>query len=463
MRPFTTAGGLPTLPGGMTLPPGPSLPPAIQVLRWIRTPFDVMDECQARFGDAFTLRLPGLPGVVVLSDPLAVKDVFGLGPDEGHAGKANFVLRPFVGEHSLLLLDGAEHLRQRKMILPAFHGERMHAYGRTMLDATNDSIDGWPLGRTFPAHRPMQAITLQVILRTVFGVEEGPRFTELAEALRKMLDATANPLLLFPFMQRDLGLLSPWGRFMKQARRATEILRAEIRAGREKGTAGRVDVLAMMLDARDDKGQPLSEDEVHDELLTLLVAGHETTATALAWTLRWLLPDRRLLARLNEELAGAEGDPTRVAKLPLLDATVKEALRLQPVIPMVGRMLQQPMRIGALDLGKGTFVAPSIYLVHRRPSLYPDPTRFDPDRFLTFKPAAWEWLPFGGGLRRCVGAAFAVYEMKMVLAAMLPRVEMRLAVDRVRNVRRAITITPEGGLPVVVTAKRSRASASRAA
>jgi len=446
----------------MPLPPGPSTPPAIQVLRWIRSPFRVMDECQARFGDAFTMRLPGMPaGVVLVADPLAVKEVFGMGADEGHAGKANFLLEPVVGQHSLLLLDGAEHLRQRKMILPAFHGERMHAYGRTMLDVAHQSIDGWPLGHPFPVHRPMQDITLQIILRTVFGVEEGPRFAELALALKGMLDATANPILLFPFMQLDLGPLSPWGRFRRQARRASGILRSEIRRGRAKGSSGRLDVLAMMLDARDENGRPLTEDEVHDELVTLLVAGHETTATALAWTLRWLLPDRALIGRLNEEIASADGDPMRVAKLPLLDATVKEALRLQPVIPMVGRVLQQPMTIGGLDLPVGTMVAPSIYLVHRRASVYAEPERFRPERFLDFKPPAWEWLPFGGGIRRCVGAAFAMYEMKMVLAAMLPRVEMRLAIDRVREVRRTVTMTPERGLPVVLTAKRSRAASAR--
>jgi cytochrome P450 len=436
----------------------------VQILRWLRDPFRVMTDAQAQFGDAFTLRLPRVPsGIVVFSDPLAVKDIFGFGPDDGHAGKAYFILRPLVGEHSLLQLDGAEHLRQRKMILPAFHGERMSAYGRTMIEMTHGSIDGWPLGRTFPVHRPMQSITLQVILRTVFGVEEGPRFAELAEVLRRMLDLTANWIFMLPFLQRDLGALSPWGRFVRLARRASEILRTEIRHGRESGTAGRTDVLAMMLDARDENGHPLTEDEVHDELITLLVAGHETTATALAWTLRWLLPDPDLIRRLNEEIATAGGDPLRIAKLALLDATVKEALRLQPVIPMVGRVLQRPMRIGSLDLPEGAAVSASIYLVHRRPSLYAEPEQFRPERFLDFKPAAWEWLPFGGGIRKCVGAAFALYEMKMVLATMLPRVEMRLANERVRIARRAVTITPEGGLPVVLTAKRSRTASAHAA
>jgi cytochrome P450 len=219
----------------------------------------------------------------------------------------------------------------------------------------------------------------------------------------------------------------------------------------------------MMLDARDEAGEPLSEDEVHDELVTLLVAGHETTATALAWTLRWVLADAGLVRRLRVEIATAEGDPLRIAKLELLDGTVKESLRLQPVIPLVGRVLQEPATFGGLDLPRGAIASASIYLVHRRPELYPDPARFRPERFATFKPAPSEWLPFGGGLRRCIGAAFAIYEMKMVLAALLPRVDMRLATERVRIVRRAITITPSEGLPVIVSSKRPREAPARAA
>jgi cytochrome P450 len=452
----------------MGIPPGPSAPPALQLVRWIRAPFRTLDDCSARFGDAFTLRMPFMPApIVIVSNPAAVKDVFALGPEEGHAGKANAVLRPLLGEHSLLVLDGAEHLRQRKMILPPLHGERMQAYGQTMIDMAQESIDRWPVGQTFPVHRPLQSITLQVILRTVFGIAEGPRFTELAQLLTTALDLMAQPLLLFPALQRDLGRYSPWGRFKRMGARASEILRGEIRRARDRDThAGpeRTDVLAMLVDARDESGGALTEDELHDELVTLLVAGHETTATALTWTLRWLLPDRDLVERLRDEIAGAGGDPARIARLELLDATVKEALRLQPVVPLVGRVLQEPAVVGGIALPAGGFVAPSIYLVHRRPSLYPDPERFRPDRFLGTKPAPWEWLPFGGGLRKCVGAAFALYEMKMVLASVLPRIDMRLASpERIRAVRRGITIAPGAGLPVVVTTKRSREAAARAA
>jgi len=456
-----------------SLPPGPRMPPSLQMLRWIREPFEMMADCRSRFGDAFTLNLTALPHPVVLvSDPLAVKDVFALGSEQGHAGKANVVLKPLVGEHSLLLLDGAEHLRQRKMMLPAFHGERMHGYGRAMMDLTHESIDGWPVGTPFAVHKKMQAVTLQVILRTIFGIEAGPRFVELAELLTSALDIATHPLLLLPLLQRDLGPLSPWGRFLRIYERSSRILRAEIRRGRQAGTTGRTDVLAMMLDARDEAGQPLSEDEVHDELVTLLVAGHETTATALAWTLRWLLPDADRLGRLREEVVSAGGNPQRIAKLALLDATVKEALRLQPVVPLVGRLLVEPATFGEVELPANTFVAPAIYLVHQRPSLYPEPARFRPERFLDTKDgtspasperghtkmAPWEWLPFGGGMRKCIGAAFAMYEMKMALASILPRVEMRLASERIKAVRRGVTMAPSKGLPVVVTAKRPRES-----
>jgi cytochrome P450 len=429
----------------------------------VRRPFETLDDSSERFGDAFTFRFPGMPPVVIVSEPEAVKAVFAMGASEGQAGKANLVLKPFLGKHSLLVLDGAEHIRQRKMMLPAFHGERMHAYGRAMIDLANDAIDRLPVGRSFGIHRPMQSITLQVILRTVFGIEAGPRFAELADLLTKTLDIASWPPLLFPALQRDLGPFSPWGRYLRVRNRGSALLRDEIRRGRAEGTAGRTDVLAMFLEAKDEDGAPLSEDEIHDELVTLLVAGHETTATALAWALRWLIPDPDLTARLRDEIATAGGEPARLAKVDLLDATVKEALRLQPVIPLVGRVLEEPGTFGKVSLPRGVLVAPSIYLVHRRPDLYPEPARFRPERFLAFKPAPWEWLPFGGGLRKCIGAAFAIYEMKMVLAAVLERLELRLESQRVRAVRRSITITPQRGLPVVVTAKRPRARGAEAA
>ncbi|HSY25026.1 MAG TPA: cytochrome P450 [Polyangiaceae bacterium] len=447
----------------MQVPPRFDAHPAIQLYRWIRDPFALLADGQARFGDAFTLRLPGRIGdVVIVSDPEMVKQVFALGGDDAHAGKANVVVKPFLGVHSLLLLDGSEHTRQRKMMLPAFHGERMHAYGATMLDLAHASIDAWPQGAPFAVHREMQSITLRIIVRTVFGIEAGNRFADFERLLSASLDVASMPLLLFPAMQRDLGRFSPWGKFRRASEKASRVIREEIgRARRHEGGGDadrRSDILAMLVDSRDESGRRLDDDEVHDQLVTLLVAGHETTATALAWTLRWLLEDKALMARLRAEIEVAGADPERIATLPLLDATVKESLRLQPVLPMVGRVLQRPARIGPYDFRPGSVVAASIYLVHRRASLYPDPQRFHPDRFLSFKPASWEWLPFGGGLRRCIGAAFALYEMKMVLAAVLSRIDAELAVRSVRAVRRSITLTPSGGLPIRVTSRSPRKS-----
>ena len=441
----------------MPHPPGPEMHPMLIMWRWIRTPFAFLEQAQRDFGDVFTVKWPGVPsGLVTIADPSIIKEVFALGPEEAHAGEANVVLKPFLGERSLLLLDGAQHIRHRKMILPSFHGERMLAYGRTMIDLAHDAIDRMPVGVPFRAHQPMQSFTLQVIVRTVFGVEEGPRFEELADVLTRSLDASAWPGLLFPFMQHDLGPLSPWGRWLRLRDRASALIRAEIRRARAARDEKRDDVLSMMLEAKDERGEPLAEDEIHDELVTLLVAGHETTATSLAWALRWVLPNRKLLGELRDELATADGDPAKLAKLELLDDVVKETLRLQPVIPMVGRVLKQPMRVARWDLPAGSLVAPAIHLVHRRESIYPRPTTFDPRRFRTFKPAAWEFLPFGGGLRKCVGAAFAIYEMKMMLATILPRVEMHLARTDVKVARRSITLTPSNGLPVIVTSKLPR-------
>jgi len=442
----------------MTYPPGPNENPMLVMYRWIRRPFELLERAKAGYGDVFTLPLPfAAPAsheagesvkLVAVSDPAIIKEIFALGPEDVHAGEANVVLKPFLGKHSLLLLDGAPHLRHRKMILPSFHGERMLAYGRTMIDLANDTIDRLPVGRPLRAHAPLQALTMQIIVRTVFGVDEGPRFAELASLLTRELDASAWPGLIFPMLQRDLGPLSPWGRWLRLRERTSRLIRTEIARGRASTRSGRTDVLSMLLDTE------LTDDEVHDELVTLLVAGHETTATSLAWALRWVLPNRKLVGELREEIESARGDPAKIAKLELLDCTTKETLRLQPVIPMVGRVLQEPMRVGAWDLPRGALVAPAIYLVHRRPDLYPNPTAFDPKRFLAFKPAAWEYLPFGGGLRKCVGAAFAIYEMKMVLATLLSRVEMHLASPRVRVARRSITLTPSGGLPVRVTSVR---------
>jgi cytochrome P450 len=353
------------------------------------------------------------------------------------------------------MLDKREHLRQRRLLLPPFHGERMHAYGHAMLDLADESVDSWPIGKPFSVHRKLQAITLRVILRTIFGVDAGARFDQLETQITELTDIAAWAPLLLPFMQVDLGPYSPWGRYKRKSAVGDAMLLAEIAGRRRMGTAGRSDVLSMLIDARDEQGAPMSDAELRDELVTLLIAGHETTATALAWALRWILASPSVHERLVEEIRGAVENgapmPERIATLELLDAVVRETLRLQPVIPIVGRILDHDATIGGYALPAGTGVLCSIYLAQRRPSVYPDSGRFDPDRFIGKKLTPYEFFPFGGGVRRCIGMAFALYEMKMVLARVLARARLRLAKSgSIRVIRRSITLAPAGGLPVVL-------------
>lgn len=452
----------------MSLPPGPTQSAIFSTLHWMRRPFEFFEDCEARYGDTFTMRLFGLPPLAVYSNPEAVKEIFADTGEMLHAGRFNLTLRAFLGEHSVLMLDGKEHLRQRRLLLPPFHGERMQAYGQVMLDVTDESIDRWPMNEVFSIHGPMQTITLRVILRTILGIEEPRRLAEMSAAITGVLELAAWPPLLVPAMQVDLGPWSPWGRYRRRAARMDEMLRSEIRQRRRGGHDGRNDVLSLLIDARDEQGEPMTEDELVDELVTLLVAGHETTATGLAWALRWILDTPAVEHRLLDELdrAAREGPltPERIGRLELLDAVVRETLRLQPVIPIVGRVLDKPARVGGFDLPAGTGVVCSIYLAQRRPSVYPDPRRFDPDRFLGKKFTPNEFFPFGGGIRRCIGMAFALYEMKMVLARVLTRTTLRLdRRDPIRVVRRAITLTPSGGLRVRLESRRDRSAAARAA
>lgn len=456
----------------MPLPPGPSQPAAVQLWHWIRNPLDYLDECRARFGDTFTLNLPGVGRWVITDDPEVIRELFRAGPAEVHAGEANVVLKPFLGEHSLLLLDGERHLRVRRLMLPPFHGERMQAYGRAMLEIADAAVDRFPLGETFAIHRHMQGITMDVIIRTVFGVEAAARHDELSSTLTELLEIGAWAPLMLPAVQVDLGPWSPWGRFLRLAARADRLLLDEIRRSREEeakgdggaasGDRGRTDILSLLVSARDEDGRPMSDEELRDELVTLLVAGHETTATSLAWALRWLLTDAPLLDRLTREIRasmrGGELEPERVNKLELLDATVRETLRLVPVVPLVGRVLKRAMKLGPLELPAETKLLPCIYLTQRRPEVFPRPATFDPDRFLRgAKPSPSEWFPFGGGIRRCIGMAFAIYEMKMVLAAILSRASLRIAAEGpIRPVRRSITLSPSGGMPVVLDSRRPR-------
>ncbi len=456
------------------LPPGPPKRPIVNLMQWLLRPLAFLDELAARYGNVFTLRLPRTEQpVVIFAEPAAVRDIWTGDPDTLHAGKANAILRSVVGEHSLLILDGERHLRERRLMLPPFHGERMRAYGEAMRDATSREIDRWPLDRAFPVHASAQAITLEVIMRTIFGVgPEDPQLAPLRDALVRWTTlgtsrlGTAVLLLTPPeraldvraLASRSWGRILPWAPLVRAHAETTRLVHEVIAARRREGTTGRDDILSMLLDARDEAGEAMTDDQLHDEMLTLLVAGHETTATTLAWTLHHLLENpawlRRVTAEVREVVGSGRVQPEQTERLVLLDAAIKETLRLTPIVPMVGRVLAKPATIGGVELPAGAAALASIYLVHRRADLWPDPHRFDPSRFVGKKVDSTIYFPFGGGVRRCLGMAFASYEMKIVLATVLSRVELAAAPGpRVRIVRRGITFAPSGGMPIVVTAR----------
>ncbi len=429
-----------------SLPPGPRMPVALQTAIWVRRAQWFLSQCAGRFGDTFTMRIAQEGTWVVLSNPEHVKQVFTGDPRVFHAGEGNQVLLPVLGEHSLLLLDEGAHMEQRKLLLPPLHGKRMQRYGEMMGEIAAEEIESWPSGEPYRLRPRMQAITLEIILRAVFGLERGERLERLRVELRRLLDMLTRPhmfIFLIAFGPEGLARLSLFQRLHEQVDRLIFDEIAERRRATDLGE--REDILSMMLKARHESdGSPMSDQELRDELLTLLVAGHETTATGLAWAVERLSRHPDKMARLSEEVGAGETQ--------YLDAVVTETVRLRPVISLVARRLTEPVEIGGWQLPAGVTVAPSIYLVHRRPDVYPNPERFEPERFLENPPGTYTWIPFGGGVRRCIGGSFAHFEMQVVLAELVKRREIRPARAESEPVfRRAITETPRRDAEVVLT------------
>jgi unspecific monooxygenase len=436
----------------MPLPPGPSTPAPLQTFQWMRDTFGLLDRCHARFGDTFTLSLAGAGPMALNSDPALVHSVFTGDPDVLLAGQGNDILLPFLGAHSLITLDGKPHARDRKLMTPPFHGQRMRAYGRIIQEAVRRATARWQAGAEVTAHPAMQAASLEVILRAVFGIEDGGRLAQARGLLSALLDRVGPALVFFGPLRVDLGPWSPWGRYLRERAGAQRLIAQE--TARRRGEPGE-DILSLLLQARDEAGRPLGDEELYGELITLLVAGHETTANTLAWALAWLGDETAVRERLVAEVDSAGDEPEAIAKLPFLGAVCNEVLRIQPVFPIVVRVLAAPWRLGPWALDAGARVAPCIYLVHHREDLYPEPTRFRPDRFLERTYSASEFLPFGGGVRRCIGAAFALYEMKLALATILGRFSLEAVTPgRPRPARRNLAIGPAGGARLRVRAIR---------
>ncbi|MEA2397636.1 MAG: cytochrome family [Thermoleophilaceae bacterium] len=408
-------------------------------------PLDFLERQWRRHGDLFSIKYPMFDRIAYVVDPEAVGRIFTGDPHRFHAGEGNMgPLGPVVGDNSLLTLDGDAHMEQRRLLLPPFHGDRIRRYEEVMVEAAERELAGWPLGRPFALRPAMQRITLEVILRAVFGVREEARLARFRQLIPQF-GASSNAIVWVPALRRDLGRFSPWRRFLRRREELDALIYDEIRERRAGADSeSRDDVLSLLLSARHEDGSPMSDVELRDELMTVLAAGHETTATGLAWVFERVLRHPEV-HRLLREAVDRDGGGDYV------DAVIKETLRVRPVVVDVVRKLTADTEIMGRTLPAGTFVVPAVALVHLRPDVYPDPRAFRPERFLDGAPAPYTWIPFGGGVRRCIGASFAQYEMATVLRTLISRVRLRAASSRPEPPRtRNVTIVPSRGCRVVV-------------
>jgi len=446
------------------LPPGPRAPSFAQTLAWALAPTWVMRRCARRIGETFTITFwPSGMKLVLVSAPEDVKTVFTAPAEIAPSAAGNSPVRGVMGESSVIVLTGPEHMRQRKLLLPPFHGERMREYEQTIVQATRADMASWPRGEPMRLQERTRAITLEVILRAVFGVE-AERMDPLRRAISGLLEPV-HPLRLALLALSRPSLERPTGAFGEALDELDAVIYDELARRREQpDLAERTDILSLLMQARDEQGEAMTDVELRDELVTLLLAGHETTATSVAWAIERLVRHPDKLARLLDEIdaaAGTNGNGDGEAGAEggrYMTAVINETLRVRPVVPITVRILQDELQVGDYTLPAGTRVTPAIYLTNRNPRIYEAPAEFRPERFLESGPETFSWIPFGGGIRRCIGAAFAQLEMKLILRTVLG--ELHPSLPRARrwrrgewNRRRAITLVPAAGARVVWTTR----------
>ena len=427
-----------------SLPPGPRMPAVLQTIGWWSRPTAFLERCRARYGRRFTIRLLGQSPFVVLSDPDEIKVLFQAPPDVLHPGEGARILEPVVGPNSVILLDEDSHLEQRKLLLPAFHGEKMQRLSGLMSELAEREVATWPLDEPVALHTRLRRLTLEVILRAVFGLERGAQLDGLRDLLTEVLAFADSPLSLLPPAQALLAGRGPVARFERTGAQADRLI-YELIDERRRGGDGADDVLALLLQARHGDGSPMSAQELRDELMTALAAGHETTASQLAWAVDRLAREPAVQGRLHDGLDAAEDEA-------YLTATIQEILRHRPVLPNAEpRLVKRPIEIGGIQYQPGAVLFASAYLTHHDPAIYPQPYAFRPERFLERPPGTYTWIPFGGGRRRCLGASFALLEMKLVLTALLTRFTLRSAGPHAMTThRRGITLRPPRDSMVVL-------------
>lgn len=427
------------------------------IFRLIFQPLPTLEAYRDRYGDiALSPQFASLPASILVGNAQGIEQLFTLDPSVLDTASSNVALKPLLGDHSLLQLDNQPHQQRRKLLMPSFHGQRLQSYGKTITEITESAIYQWQKEHPFSMRSVTQEITLRVILRVVFGLEQGNRYEELREHFSRFLDLFNSPIyttsLFFTDFQKDWGTWTPWGNFQAQKRKIYQLLSQEIEQ-RQQDSVGE-DILNLLLSATDETGHHLSKTEVTDELVTLLFAGHETTASSLAWAFYWIYSYPNVYDNLMQELDSfnSDSDPTEIAKLPYLNAVVSESLRIYPTVLFAfGRTLKTPIEFMGYSLAKGTILSPCIYLVHHHPDIYPQAKQFRPERFLERQFSPYEFIPFGGSNRRCLGYALALYEMKLMLATVLKRVKLTLADSRpVVPVRRGFLMSPSGGVKMKV-------------
>jgi len=429
------------------LPSGPRFPALVQTFAWGLRPLTFAEWCARHYGTPFTTRMIGGAALVEYAAPDAVREIFALPASDFSATAASRdVLEPFLGENSLLMLDGDRHHAERKIVVRAFHSETFAAQERTIAGCTQAAIARWPLHRPFPIHPAMQTLTLEVMLRAAFAIEDHHELDALLTPLREFLSSASSLVLLFPPFREQWFVRARWQRFQQLRAEIDRALIDLVRA-RRAAASERHDILSALASARDEHDQLLDETVVRDHLLTLLLAGHDTTATALGWAFDLLAHHSWVADRLAHDLA--EGSDT------YLDAVVKEVLRIRPVVPEVARMLTRETTIGGRVLPAGTVVGANIHLAHQRVETYSDPRAFRPDRLIDAAGYPNAWLPFGGGIRRCIGVAFATLEMRTVLRTAVGALQIRPARSKPEPARRrAVTLVPRHGSPVVLSRRQ---------
>jgi cytochrome P450 len=436
----------------MRLPPGPRIiPSAIQTLAWCFWPYELLSFCDRKYGDVFTVKLVGDRTYVVFSHPDPIRDTFaGLGSPDA-LGIGNEELRPMLGDNSLFLLDGDRHRQHRQHISPTFRPKSLPCFGALNAGIVAAAVQGLKPGDTVPVMPLARGIGVSFIVSVVFGLRTGPRFEAMREAVHHLITIVNGPLVYFALLQHDLGKWSPGGRVWRARAALLNIIDKEI-AERRREPLEDANLLDALVVAEDDKGHPLSNDEIRDELLTVLLAGHDPTTAAAAWALYWIHKDASILERLRAEVESSSPEPESTVALPYLDAVCQETLRLYPIVPAVERIARVPVHILGYDLPVGVHLTPCIYLTHHRPDIYPQPQRFRPERFLERTYTPYEYLPFGGGTRRCIGAHFAPYQIKLVLASLMRSFRFEL-VDNgtIRPIQKGATIAPSAKLALHIT------------